>query len=68
MSKPWYKDGLRFACTQCGKCCTGSPGYVWITEEEVVKMAAFLKISVPEFMRTYTREVNGRLSQDAFLK
>lgn len=22
----WYKDGLRFSCTQCGACCSGKPG------------------------------------------
>lgn len=68
MSKPWYKEGLRFACTQCGKCCTGSPGYVWITQQEIEKMAAFLKISITEFTRLYTREVNGRLSLIEFPK
>ena len=26
----WYADGLRFTCTQCGNCCTGQPGFVWI--------------------------------------
>ena len=27
--EPWYRDGLRFQCTQCGNCCTGDPGVVW---------------------------------------
>ena len=31
----WYKDGLRFECTGCGKCCSGFPGFVWVTEEEM---------------------------------
>ena len=23
---PWFQnEGLHFACTQCGKCCTGGP-------------------------------------------
>lgn len=68
MTKPWYKDGLRFACTQCGQCCTGAPGYVWIDEKEILEMALFLKISVEEFTRTYTRQVNGRLSLKEFPK
>ena len=38
----WYKDGLRFSCTQCGNCCTGPPGYVWVSPEEVRRIAAFL--------------------------
>lgn len=59
---PWYKDGLRFSCTQCGKCCTGSPGFVWVNEEEIEKMAAFLNISIQDFIKTYTRQVGARLS------
>ena len=62
MTSPWYKNGLRFACTQCGKCCTGSPGYVWIDEEEVLAMALFLRISEEEFRKRYTRQVNGKIS------
>ena len=37
--EPWYKEGLRFKCTECGKCCTGAPGYVWVNKEEVAEMA-----------------------------
>ncbi|MFM7740581.1 MAG: YkgJ family cysteine cluster protein, partial [Planctomycetota bacterium] len=29
-AEPWYKDGLRFQCSQCGDCCTGGAGYVWV--------------------------------------
>ncbi len=39
---PWYQDGLRFTCTMCGKCCTGDPGYVWVTDEELAALAKFL--------------------------
>lgn len=62
MKEPWYKEGLRFGCTQCGKCCTGSPGYVWIDEAEIADMAGFLKISEAEFIQRYTREVDGQLA------
>lgn len=39
---PWYRDGLAFECTQCGKCCTGEPGFVWVNKEEISAIAAFL--------------------------
>lgn len=68
MTKPWYKKGLRFACTQCGQCCTGAPGYVWIDEEEVQAMAEFLKITFREFVEKYTRQVNGQLALKEFPK
>lgn len=38
----WYQGGLRFSCTQCGNCCTGEPGYVWVTREEIGRIARFL--------------------------
>ncbi|HYT90110.1 MAG TPA: YkgJ family cysteine cluster protein [Gemmataceae bacterium] len=41
MSEPWYRDGLRFRCTQCGHCCTGAPGYVWVSDDEIAALAAF---------------------------
>ena len=60
--EPWYKDGLRFGCTGCGQCCTGSPGYVWVTEDEIINLAAFLNLTVHEFSSRYVRVVDGRYS------
>jgi Fe-S-cluster containining protein len=58
--EPWYKDGLKFKCTECGKCCTGKPGYVWVTEEEIEKIAQFLDIPLKKVMHTYIRQKNNR--------
>jgi len=60
--KPWYADGLQFTCQLCGNCCTGGPGYVWMTDEEVEKLAAHLKLSVEETRKTYTRKIGRRTS------
>ncbi len=38
----WYSDGLRFTCRQCGNCCSGDPGYVWATKEEIARIARHL--------------------------
>lgn len=59
---PWYKKGLKFKCTGCGNCCTGSPGHVWVDREEIEILAEFLKISPEDFVKKYTRHVHGRLS------
>jgi uncharacterized protein len=53
----WYADGLRFACTQCGNCCTGPPGAVWFSEAEGRAMAAKLGLSEPEFYERYARRI-----------
>ena len=58
----WYKEGLRFKCTGCGKCCTGSPGYVWLSEEDIARIASFLKISRPDFLKKYTRRIGQNIS------
>jgi Fe-S-cluster containining protein len=55
MSEPWYADGLNFTCTRCGHCCTGEPGYVWVTEEEIAAIAKFRKVT-----QLYTRRSKGR--------
>jgi len=62
MSEPWYREGLEFTCTQCGDCCTGKPGYVWVTRKEVEALASFLKLSSDEFRRRYVRQVGRRYS------
>ena len=59
-SLPWYKDGLRFQCTECGKCCTGSSGFIWVSEEEIAAMADFLHICVATFKIKYIRRRDNR--------
>ncbi|MCC5832026.1 MAG: YkgJ family cysteine cluster protein [Chlamydiales bacterium] len=58
----WYAKGLRFSCTECGKCCTGSPGYVWVNRSEMEEMARFLDIPLNTFKKLYTRRVGNRYS------
>jgi len=60
--EPWYADGLSFQCTGCGKCCTGSPGYVWVEEEEIREISAVLNLSVEEFSKKFVRRVDERYS------
>jgi len=59
---PWYADGLQFTCTQCGNCCTGGPGYVWISREEIVRLADHLKLAPEQAIEKYCRKINGRFS------
>lgn len=59
---PWYKKGLRFKCTGCGGCCTGSPGYVWVSPSEAEAMAERLNIPLEEFLKKYTRRIGNRVT------
>ncbi len=60
--EPWYKDGLRFSCSGCGDCCTGSPGYVWVNKEEIATMAKALNHTVDQFEKLYVRKIGIRKS------
>ena len=57
MSDPWYRDGLRFECTQCGHCCSGTPGTVMVSEAEIATLATHLELAVDEFREIYTRSL-----------
>eukprot|EP00967_Tisochrysis_lutea_P123100 scaffold204405_cov37-Tisochrysis_lutea.AAC.2 len=54
---PWFADGLRFSCSACGNCCSGSPGYIYFTAEEANNMARQLGMSTNEFYRSKVRRV-----------
>jgi Fe-S-cluster containining protein len=62
MSAPWFRDGLKFACTGCGDCCTGAPGFVWVNKTEIEALAKEVGVDVPEFERRYVRKVGIRKS------
>jgi Fe-S-cluster containining protein len=58
----WYAEGLEFTCTRCGNCCTGEPGFVWVTPEEIERLAALVGVALDEFARRYVRRVADHLS------
>ncbi len=58
---PWYAKGLRFKCTQCGECCTGS-GFVWLTLKDIQKLANHLNITVEQFLEQYTYKTQGKIT------
>ena len=60
--QPWYRDGLRFQCTQCGNCCTGATGYVWVNKAEIANLAALLEVDVETVEKKYVHLVGIRKS------
>ena len=58
--EPWYRDGLNFTCTQCGNCCTGAPGVVWVDDAEIKAIADLTGKSTGEILLMHTRLYAGR--------
>lgn len=60
----WFRDGLRFSCQPgCVRCCCGAPGDVLVTDDEVLRIAAFLSLPVSQFEAVYLRHyASGRKS------
>lgn len=58
----WYAEGAQFTCSQCGNCCTGGPGYVWLSDVELDRLASHLKVSVDEVKSAHCRKVGRRWS------
>ena len=60
---PWYEPkGLSFRCTACGACCTGEPGYVWVKDADVRRLAKAKGMTAEAFAKLYVRRVGDRLS------
>jgi hypothetical protein len=58
--EPWFDEGLRFKCTGCGKCCTGSPGYVFLSQTDLQNLANHFSLTEEEFVKKYTRLIDGQ--------
>ena len=59
----WYAAGLRFDCTRCGHCCTGGPGSVRLSDEEVAGLAELTELDADVFRKVYTHPLpDGSLS------
>ena len=47
-----------FECTQCGECCTGYGG-TYLTEEDINRMAAFVKMPRQVFLERCCQKADG---------
>ena len=58
----FFDEGLRFACTGCGRCCTGAPGQVLLSDPEIERLAAHFGRDRGTFLRDYTHRVPDGIS------
>ncbi len=57
MSDPFYAAGLRFGCRRCSRCCRHEPGYVFLTREDLARLAEGLGLPQSEVLDRYSRMV-----------
>ncbi|AEC01848.1 YkgJ family cysteine cluster protein [Parasphaerochaeta coccoides] len=59
MAESFYSSGLHFSCIGCGHCCGGgSPGYVFLSDDDVSDISSFLGVSKETFLSDYCRKVD----------
>jgi Fe-S-cluster containining protein len=52
--RPYFFDaGIRFQCQRCGACCTGEPGTIYVDQDEIVSLAAHLRLHMDDFIQQY---------------
>ena len=53
----FYKNGVKFSCTQCHACCRGEPGVVLLSSSDIKNLCAFLDLTTDSFIKKYTRPI-----------
>ncbi len=54
----FYSNGLQFECTKCGKCCSGFPGYVYLSENDIKNILEYLKLDKVSMVKKYAKVIN----------
>ena len=58
MEEPFYKDGLHFECQRCSGCCRFDSGYVFLSHQDVDRLASNLSLTQDEFLEKYCVKVD----------
>jgi len=55
--KPFYLEGLSFECCRCSTCCRHTPGYVFISLNDLELLASHTGMDKKEILTKYCREI-----------
>jgi len=55
---PFYAAGLRFSCTRCSSCCRHESGFVYLSENDLSRLADEFKMEYTAFIATWCRWVS----------
>ena len=53
----FWKDGIRFSCTQCSACCRYDPGFVYLSPHDLDSLQEWSSLDRPDFIRKFCRWV-----------
>ena len=53
---PWLKNGLKFSCVQCGRCCQGLRTNVWVNASELKELAIAKNMTLESFTSKFTEK------------
>jgi Fe-S-cluster containining protein len=56
--QPFHADGLRFSCKRCSSCCRHESGFVYLSENDLSRLANELKMEYTAFIKTWCRWVS----------
>ena len=60
---PFYSAGLRFSCLRCSHCCRHESGYVYLSENDLLRLTNELSMNYTDFIELWCRWIpftNGR--------
>lgn len=49
----FFDRGIRFSCQQCGQCCVGEPGTIYVSKPEIETIASSLNLTIKNFTAQY---------------
>ena len=58
LKDPWWRDGLKFGCTACGRCCQNE-GEVWMDSDEFADLTLHLQKSPLAVLNEYVEMVEN---------
>jgi len=56
-NQPFFAAGLRFSCERCSSCCRHESGFVYLSENDLSRLANEFKMEYTAFIQTWCRWV-----------
>ncbi len=60
----FFDPGIRFECQQCGACCGGEPGTIYLSRTEVFEIAGYLNMAAAEWVGRFCYPYKDSYSLD----